>query len=624
MTDARDIHQIEYRWHYTRDFSPVASSMSQQSTRGWDSRIRGWVRHPNVDQPSESVCYQILPNEAAALAWRYRDRQAAELEDGTRGRPLVSRVLVGHASVLTPEVAIALCRTGLPNAAGERPGRVAAGNELPPIGADQLAAVVHHCAARLDEDAAAEQGLSQAVAAALSDPNTPLAISIGNPLIFQPPDNGPQALLLWGLWRITGPLLGTMRRGWSFSTFELPLGDVDPRTLPDILFRLAQSGQAAAPAKPRREIKVHPGGPSTLPTDFPYATLAEWLTAEYEKTGGSGLGQLIAKCSQEQSLHARMAVAYEMLSAKWSALLLPSAAAHASPAPAADPQAPGRPGREPVEVPRAAAAEVAQAGVPEADAHPAGETYQAEEARQAVPRPQKPDIPDPGETAAGSPGPARWAQEGTPVGMSTREGSTAPPLPLPDRGHQSPGRQDPEPQPASRLYNDSIEAADLSVLLELLTTARDLEEITSLVSRILAPETCSDGPGRRKARFLIGNNNFFIPVFAKYQYQLPVAYLADIFSKVVIPDLDRKTVRTEVTEWAYRGEHSVVSALIAAARSFGGDIWDEMRGILQPVLALRWLEEHDLADGWELAPVQAAAPPAREPGKGFFDRFKRG
>jgi hypothetical protein len=103
VAEERDIiHQIEYRWHDRRDLSPVASTMSQESLRGWDSWIRAWVRHPHADCLRQSVCYQLLPTGRAALAWRYEDWQAAEREDGTRGRPLVSRVLAGQASLLTP------------------------------------------------------------------------------------------------------------------------------------------------------------------------------------------------------------------------------------------------------------------------------------------------------------------------------------------------------------------------------------------------------------------------------------------------------------------------------------------------------------------------------------------
>ena len=90
VSDAREIHQIEYRWHPVRDLFPVASSMSPESTRGWDNRIRSWVRHPSAegspgpDLPAQSTCYQILPpnGAAAALAWRNRVQQPSERADG--------------------------------------------------------------------------------------------------------------------------------------------------------------------------------------------------------------------------------------------------------------------------------------------------------------------------------------------------------------------------------------------------------------------------------------------------------------------------------------------------------------------------------------------------------------
>src|SRR5258708_13357184 len=116
MVDTQDLHQIEYRHHQTRDLSPVASSMSRESVLGWDARIRAWVRHPHSESLSESVCYQVFPNGAAALAWRYWDKQAAVRADGSHGRPLVSRVLIGQAGVLTPQVPVALCPTAPPPA----------------------------------------------------------------------------------------------------------------------------------------------------------------------------------------------------------------------------------------------------------------------------------------------------------------------------------------------------------------------------------------------------------------------------------------------------------------------------------------------------------------------------
>ena len=110
-----DLHQIEYRHHPTRDLFPVASSMrTPESLQGWHSRIQPWVQHPHNEQVRESVCYQVSPNGQAAIAFRYWDERAAIRADGSLGRPLVSRVLVGPASVLSAPVAVTLCRAAPP------------------------------------------------------------------------------------------------------------------------------------------------------------------------------------------------------------------------------------------------------------------------------------------------------------------------------------------------------------------------------------------------------------------------------------------------------------------------------------------------------------------------------
>ena len=298
--------------------------MSQESLRGWDAWVRDWVRHPHVEGLGESLCYQIHPNGRAALAWRYEDRQAAEREDGTRGRPLVSRVLAGQANLLTPEVAIVLCRTGLPATAGPRPGRVTAETELPVIGAGELSALVSERVAGLDQEAARQDGLRQVVASALSDQHTPLAIHVRGTHILKPPEDGLQCLLLWGLRRIVWPLVGTAGRGWSFSTFEPPLGgDVDPATLPDILFRQTQDAPPAAPARPRKEIKSRPFDPSTLDDRSTVAQLAGWLVAEYQERGGDELRKVVADwCGTEHSLLPRVQKVHKELHARHSPIAI--------------------------------------------------------------------------------------------------------------------------------------------------------------------------------------------------------------------------------------------------------------------------------------------------------------
>ena len=111
------VHQIEYRWHPDYDLSPVASSMPRELTMRWDAQIRNWVRHPGTDGPAESVRYQIVQGGLAALAWRYRDIKVTEADGRAQSRPLGSRVLVGAARTLSPEMAVILCRSGLPAAA---------------------------------------------------------------------------------------------------------------------------------------------------------------------------------------------------------------------------------------------------------------------------------------------------------------------------------------------------------------------------------------------------------------------------------------------------------------------------------------------------------------------------
>jgi hypothetical protein len=295
VAEAQEIHQIEYRWQPAKDMSAVASSMSPESFRSWVQRIGPWVRHPSVDAPTGSVRYEIFGDRAAALAWRQRDRQVVEFEEGREGRPLVSRVLLGPADLLTPEVAVALSYTGLPMTIGPRPGTVTAGTPLPPIHAARLAGLVRDNAEVLDRAAAQEPGLERVVAAALGDRDTPLSVQLPERIIVQSPRGGAQARLLWGLRRMVWPLVGRGgRRGWSFSTFELPLNDMDPETLPDIVFRLSQAAPQAAPMMTRREIRIRPQDPAHLPADTLYENLARLLVTAYRDHGGDELSRMIA------------------------------------------------------------------------------------------------------------------------------------------------------------------------------------------------------------------------------------------------------------------------------------------------------------------------------------------
>ncbi len=389
--------------------------MSPESLRGWDALIRPWVRHPHVEGLWESVCYQLHSNGRAALAWRYEDWQAAERGDGTRGRPLVSRVLVGQVSSLTPEVAIVLCRTGLPATAGPRPGQVTTEAELSVFKADELSALVSERTEGLDEEAARQEGLRRVAAAALSDPFTPLAIHVRDAQILKPPGEGVQCRMLWGLRRILWPLLGPAGRGWSFSTFEPPLGaDVDTGTLPDILFRQTQAAPLTAPARPRKEIKTRPFDPSALDDESPPAQLAGWLVAEYQERGGDDLSQLIAKwCGAEPSLASRLNKVYGVLRARQS------------PALSSGPTGPFTsvsPTRAPERKP----------SLPQAPAEPQGAAPDAAAPDEAAPDEVAPDAAAPDAAAPDAAAPDAVApDEAAPAGGRPLEAGTAPSPPVP-------------------------------------------------------------------------------------------------------------------------------------------------------------------------------------------------
>ena len=327
MAGTQDIiDQIEYRWHDKRDFFPLASTMSAGSVRGWNSRIQAWVRHPHVDGLRQSLRYQVQPNGYAALAWRYEDWPVAGRVSGMRRRSLVTRVLAGKASLLTPDLAIVLCRTGLPLMAGPRPGQVTTGSELKVLKAGELGALVSDQVDGLDEEAASQEGLRQVVAAALSDLDSSLAVHLGDSHSLKPPGEGPQAPLLWGMRRILWPLLGTAGRGWSFSTFEPPLGDLDPAMLsglPDILFRQAQDIRPTGPAM-RREVGCRPFDPSVPDDESLSAQLAAWLVDEYQERGGDELERLITEwCGAERSPQARLRKVHDVLRARHLPAALP-------------------------------------------------------------------------------------------------------------------------------------------------------------------------------------------------------------------------------------------------------------------------------------------------------------
>jgi hypothetical protein len=640
MSTKQDLHQIEYRHHQTRDLSPVASSMSSpDSLRAWDSRIRTWVRHPHADRLSESVCYQVLPSGQAALAWRYWDKRAAERADGTRGRPLVSRVLVGPAGVLNPEIAVALCRTGLPDDAGPMPGDVPDGAGLPTVSGNALTALTRAIAPALDRDAAQQPGLQAVVAAALTDPATPLAISIQEDVIQLPPGEGVQCPLLWGLFRIAGPLLGPVGRGWSFSTFELPLGEMDPASLPGIVFRQAQDGLSTPPARWRKEIKVRPLAPDALDPSFQYAEWAEfagWLVAEYQERGGDGLERFITKCcAGERSLQVRIDRVYDELRNTESPVTISGEATQfvsLAETEGANPE-------PDVPAPDAGSADAGSADESPADESPAdagAEAWEQDHAaaggaheEEALPETQQAGSLE-SQDQYGPVSPAAFGNE--PIRGETVVDSLHRDYVRPTRdGFQSPARTPAQigPQPGTAYQAERhqpprqpVTVSHLLKQLELI--GNDEGRFNSILQIVFQVGRQSNDPNDRvKSWEVISNNDWYNNICRYHKFYKKE--LAEIFSIVVIPHLAEPPAVEAVARWAYRAPGPMIGGLLTAAQMTGPETWQAVMQILEPVLALRWAVQNLTPDQWD--PSRAARSTAElgsgDTRRGVLGLFRR-
>ena len=685
MADPQDLHQIEYRHHQTRDLSPVATSMpSPESLRAWDSRIRAWVRHPHADSLSESVCYQVLSNGQAAMAWRYWDRRVVERADGTQGRPLVSRVLVGQASVLTPDVAVALCLTGLPDSVGPLPGEVPDGGQLPTVRGDALNAITRDKTPELDQDAVKQAGLQAVVAAALADPATPLAISLRDVVIQKPLRDGVQYPLLWGLRRIAGPLLGPLGRGWSFSTFEPPLGEMDPTSLPGIVFRQAQDGMQAPPIRWRREVKVRPFALDALDPGLPYADqveLAGCLVARYQERGGDGLQRFIVECcGSERSLQVRLNRVLDQLRDTESPVIIcPDSVRFVS---LSDGSAPARQEPEPAEPdlggpdlgePKrdvAAADEGSRdvAGEPsgpetrepdpdfwetddearESDNAVADGAYEDgayedgawPQAEAAIPQDVAPGlVPSHGETVVSGTRDAahRGYQEPrrdgfqSPAGADEQPGSLAPskegqpvsPLTEPERSGQQAGARS-MAYPAERRPSPPQVGTVSRLLKQLELVANDTGQFDSILQSIFqAGHQADDLNDRAKSWEVISDSDWYNNIYK--QCEIYVEELAEIFGIVVIPDLVGPRAAEVIVTWAYDAPPAMVGGLLLAARKANSETWQAVMQILEPVLALRWAIDSSIQNQWDASRAMRSITElgSGDNKRGVLGRFRR-
>lgn len=322
---ALGIDQVEYRWRVNKDFTPIAASfdLAPEVVEWLVENLGVSVRPPQpnaaVGSPEISVAY-LTVGEEAAFIWRHWDQNAAALQDKGARRPLVARVLLGPHKVLTPQVALALAWTGS-SALRPPPGQVALDARLPAIKPDWLKHLVDRQRADLDAKACSEVGLGRLVAAALADCFSPLAIQLPAPELAG--GRHAQLRLLWGLWRITAPILagsddGDHHRSWSFSTYEPPLEASQTKSLPDIVFRAQLPTLPPQLARTETTVALRSDEFDQLITED-FLRLGDALALAYEDWGSTKLDQEITDaCKDEVTLSDRLAAVRRMLEARSS------------------------------------------------------------------------------------------------------------------------------------------------------------------------------------------------------------------------------------------------------------------------------------------------------------------
>jgi hypothetical protein len=321
------IQQVEYRWVQARGFSPIADSWNgaRHLTDLWEPRLRRFVRHPdppgsgNPAAPDAGLVYLQFEDRQAAVVWRAWQPDALSLGNAgdhhERGG-YVTRVLVGSAGTLRPEVGLAICRRGLPPEIGPQPGQVPRAAELEPIPSEAFETLVAAARSELDIGARTEPGLRLLVAGALRDPDRPISVVLPDELTAARPATGHQTPLLWGLWRCVGPLFGPYDRRpvlgwrWSYSTYEPPLGHEDAGLLPHVVFRSTQRRDGVQPVTFRTETVVRPRDPMDphWEQDDGYARIGDCLASAYRELGANELTSVLTGIAAEHaSLSERIA-----------------------------------------------------------------------------------------------------------------------------------------------------------------------------------------------------------------------------------------------------------------------------------------------------------------------------
>jgi hypothetical protein len=582
MPGSQDVQQFEFRWQPSKDLSVIASSMPESVMQRWSDRIMLWVRHP-AQVPAASVRYEDFGDGAAAFVWRHRlgDQDQAPTEGRpvpapAGGRPEVSRLLIGSAEVLTPKVAVALCCSGLPVQAGPPAGLAERGSRLPRLDPVLLTSLPGDLAGDLDAAAAGHRGLDQVIATALDDLNAPLAVQLPVRLISAAPSGGSQAALLWGLLRTVDPLLGADRgqRGWSFSTFEPPLGNRTTSALADIVFRIDQAAEQGMST--RYELAVRPMRPDGSTAPEAVQEFGRLLVVAYQRLGGDALGEHIEAVGGDYaSLRDRCEGIAKTLR---SVLAVQSATRETQETVSASQYPDG--GEHAPSVQYAPSVEYAPSGAPDWLAIP-GSPATSVPPVAAVP---------------------------TPAG----------PVPVPAGQVPVSAGQVPAPPGQARQVPVRLCAA-----LDQLTAgpaSPQFQQALQVIHTGAFPDWPAD---RAQARRILPDRDWYLPVLLEHDNAGFEGTLAAILAVAVLPDIGDPAVVEEVSRWSYeRAAPAVVlRALQVAARNSPGGQELPWQAIEQR-LGRRWLTEHGIypAAAPYVAPASGqaiashAAPGARRGG----------
>jgi hypothetical protein len=582
MPEHAHVDQVEFRWQEGRDLSPRASSFdSAAETRGWFGRLAGLVRAaaPDLSQgvPGRSAAYQTFADDGtAALIWRLYEPGASAVYDQSARTPLVARAFIGRLDVLTPGVAIALCRSDVIDRLSPQPGDAAVEYGLSPLLAGDLVAEAKLLMEGLDEQGRLEEGLATLIAAALRDRDVPLSVVLPGPELTQPLRDCPQLTLLWGLWRTTAQLLAgpdAIRKpggGWSFSTYEPPPGDTETRGLPAIVFRGQSAGRARKAG--RVESRVEPRALRSNADDSD--VVAGLLADAYRTLGGHELEQLLhAIASEHDGVDGRLDACRRRLR---GLSLAPDHAYQAEPETAAQPQ-PSATGRQ-VEFP------------PGQEAEPLA--VAAEYGRPTV-WPQ--DV-----SSAAPAGPQPPTQAG--------------PAPMPEPiGPSAGGSQVPRPTSAGSGHRKVPREQQwtLTAVLEHFHRGPERDGFATACEILSDGKLAPSAKERAKARKFMPEEDWYLPAFIEANRWHVEDMLEILFTLAVIPDLGILEVRTQVANWVTTCPPEVIRALSAAAHHQGEPATVHLAQILRPRLHQRWLREHSIH--FHLAAVEANPVRSSEP-----------